>query len=143
MARRLARLTPQACLDAVSDWLQRRLKCSAASGHLLQSDDALWIELSDITCRFEDEPIPYIRGVLLPRVPRDLDAPLTDDVLIVTLHLSDPTPIVERSGNTTSTSRPLPWQTIAIVATPEGVEARGAHVVEHGLGMVRRWPFSE
>lgn len=147
MARRLKKLTAQACLDAVAEWIKSDVDLVAGQTRLITADGALWIELLDFKpFKFPDlgnDDMPPVRAVLQPRAPSDLHEPFSDTVLVIDLLDKDATPRRSASGSSVTVDRPLPWRTIAIVATPDGAEARDVRIVPHGLGERRSWPLPD
>jgi hypothetical protein len=123
--RRLQRLTPAACLAAVDAWLLKELRLKSLEKQIISVDNKLWLEFlqlqDDQGIDDEQDIIPAVRGLLWDRIPDDLEGRLTNDVLVVHLHESDPTPVVSKVGNVTTVETRPSWQSLAVYATPDSV----------------------
>ncbi|TRC99049.1 hypothetical protein FJV76_25005 [Mesorhizobium sp. WSM4303] len=136
-------MTTGACLSAVLDWLGGELNLNVRASRVLVIDGRLWIELSGL--HDPDEPdvdqYAHARGVLWSRPIVDETTALTKDVILLVLHVGNPTPRIDLGPNYSSTSTPLPWQTLALVPTTDGVEGRSVSWVRERWGETMTWPF--
>ncbi|MER9758523.1 hypothetical protein [Mesorhizobium sp. M0138] len=142
--KRRAHMTPKACLSAVLEWLEGELGLKTREARLLSIDGRLWIDLAGLHDPEEPdiEQYPHARGVLWSRPVTDDSTALTRDVILIVLHVDDPTPRFERGPDYTSTSAPLPWQTLVLVPTSDGVEGRSLSWFRERWGEAMAWPFA-
>jgi hypothetical protein len=145
MARRLARITAEACLEAITIWLERQLGLKPRTAEVLRVEDAVWLEFRDLADKTFPEKIEYTvaRVLLTNRVHWDPSEPITRGVLIVDIYEQNPTPRVTQTAQYRSTDTLRPWQRVAVVATPDGVEARDCFIVSPQWGVDYSWPFAD
>jgi hypothetical protein len=145
--RRLAKMTPASCLSAVVDWLLSELELQASEAKIRIVENRLWLEFlnvsSVLSTHADDDVIPALRGVLWSRVPQDMEARLTNDVLLLHLHASDPTPIITWESNVTTTETRGCWGLVALFPTSEGIEARSIGRISEPWGTTYQWPFAD
>jgi len=146
MARRprLAKMTPQACLDAVVQWFATE-DVAVGSASLIAAGGMLWLEMRDLTMTSfgeTEEEASVVRAVLVAH-EFPMDRALPHSAMLVELYTKDPTPRREQAGFVTSIMRSEPYRRLAIVATSEGVDAREIKIVPSDWGVKMVWPFND
>lgn len=147
MTKRRAWLTPNAALAAIEEWLNEEMGLICGSSVVRIVGKNTWLEFRDIVPRSPNvppDPTPVLRSLLWTRPMPNQDTMITDEVMVIHLYDSDPTPVIDRSRPGIFSQRvPLPWQTIALVQTSDGIEARNCELRFPDWGVREVWPFSD
>jgi hypothetical protein len=144
---RKVEFTPEACLEVVSAWLQKERGLTPAKAEVIFIEGVPWLSFEGLTQKYEPSEIAEERllSPLSKRPPSNYPR-LADEILIIQIHSSDPTPRTHLqvdafvTAKVTETSEP--WETIAIVRGKERLEIKDHRTVFPAWGQTAVWPFA-
>ena len=129
---RKVEFTPEACLEAVLAWLEKERWLKPAKSEVLNIEGVPWLSFDMVAQKDDPSDVDAERllSPLAKRSPSPANPKLADDILIIQIHSSDPTPrTYSQSPNVTVTDTGEPWATIAIVRGKERLEVKDFEMV--------------
>jgi len=143
----MVEFSPEACLEVVERWLEKEYKLTPAKSEILYVEGVPWLSFEKLTLKSEPSEIEEDRllSPLSKRPPSNHNPRLADEILIIQIHSSDPTPRthIQTTANLTAkvTETSEPWATIAIVRGKDRLEIKDYQTVFPDWGVTAVWPF--
>ncbi len=144
---RKVEFTPEACLEVVERWLEKEYKLTQPNPKFCTSKACHGFHSKKLTRKSEPSEIEDDRllSPLSKRPPSNYNPRLADEILIIQIHSSDPTPRthIRTTANLTAkvTETSEPWATIAIVRGKDRLEIKDYQTVFPDWGVTAVWPF--
>jgi len=127
---RKVEFTPEACLEVVERWLEKEYQLTPAKSEVLYVEGVPSLSFEILTRKSDPSEIEEDRllSPLSKRPPTNYNPRLADEILIIQIHSSDPTPRTYMQATTNLTARVTetsePWATIAIVRGKDRLEIK-------------------
>jgi hypothetical protein len=146
---RKVEFTPDACLEVVTAWLLKDRGLKAVKAEVIFVEGVPWLSFEGLSSKYEPAEVQEDRllSPLAKRPPTAHNPRLADEILIIQIHSTDPTPrTYVHSANAdftaTVTETRNPWATIAIVRGKDRLEIKDFQTVFPEWGRKAVWPFT-
>jgi hypothetical protein len=146
---RKVEFTPAACLEVVIAWLLKDRGLKPAKAEVILVEGVPWLSFEGLVSKYEPSEIQDARllSPLARRPPSAHNPRLADEILIIQIHDSDPTPraYTEKTADLTATVTEThePWATVAIVRGKDRLEIKDFQTVFPRWGLNAVWPFAK
>lgn len=118
-------MTLEQAISATGVYLEKVYGITDAIAGGVVLKDGTWIEFRNLTDKAGTLWVEHLLGRFSERAITDYSAPITRDVVILSLYNGNPYPVTrETTPGVFTIETPLPLVTLALVPQEDGVEAR-------------------
>ncbi|MFQ3453885.1 hypothetical protein PMN64_11270 [Bradyrhizobium sp. UFLA01-814] len=141
---RKVEFAPEPCLQAILAWLEKSRGQVAQEAEVIDVEGVPWLSLKNVASKDDrdDTDAERLLCPLAKRPPSAHNPRLADEIMIVEIYDTDPTPRTYSQGpdvRVTETRRA--WASLAIVRGKDRLEAKEYDEVILDWGVTAQWPF--